>query len=131
MKENDKNVERFIEKVMKETSLETPSFDFTSKIMAQVAVAQSKKIAYKPLISKTTWITLFTGIAAVLAYGFFGGSQENNLDINISAFFSDRISGLVPNLHFSDVTAYSIVIVALMALVQIQVLKHYFNKRIV
>ena len=130
MKENDKNVEQFIEKVMKETSLETPSFDFTSKVMAQVALEQSKTIAYKPLISKTTWIALFTGIAAVLAYAFFGGSPENKLDINISAFFSERISGLIPNLHFSDVTTYSVLIIAVMALVQIQLLKHYFDKRV-
>ena len=130
MKENDKNVEQFIEKVIKETSLETPSFDFTSKVMAQVALEQSKTITYKPLISKTTWIALFTGIAAVLAYAFFGGSPENKLDINISAFFSERISGLIPNLHFSDVTTYSVLIIAVMALVQIQLLKHYFDKRV-
>jgi len=130
MKENDKNVEQFIEKVIKETSLETPSFDFTSKVMAQVALEQSKTIAYKPLISKTTWIALFTGIAAVLAYAFFGGSPENKLDINISAFFSEQISGLIPNLHFSDVTTYSVLIIAVMALVQIQLLKHYFDKRV-
>ena len=130
MKENDKNVEQFIEKVMKETSLEMPSFDFTSKVMAQVALEQSKTITYKPLISKTTWMALFTGIAAVLAYAFFGGSPENKLDINISAFFSERIPGFIPNLHFSDVTTYSVLIIAVMALVQIQLLKHYFDKRV-
>ena len=126
MKEEGKNIEKFIDKVMAETSLETPSFDFTSKIMAQVSVAkQPKVIEYKPLISKPVWYSIFGILAAMIAYSFFSASQESQFDIDLSA----AISCLVPAVHFSDATTYSVLIVTLMVLIQIPLLKNYFDKR--
>lgn len=59
MKESDKNIEQLIEKMMAEDKLQSPSFDFTSKIMAEVHVLEEKKLkAYKPLISKPVWISI-------------------------------------------------------------------------
>lgn len=126
MKEEDKNIEKFIEKVMAETSLETPSFDFTSKIMKQVAVEKEAKVAvYKPLISKPVWYSISAILLAIIAYSFFNGSKETQFDIDLSA----KISSLIPNIHFSDTTTYSVLIVTLMVLIQIPILKSYFEKR--
>lgn len=126
MKEEDKNVGKFIDKVMKETSLETPSFDFTSKIMAQVSVLEQSKIKkYKPLISKTGWFGIFGCLIAFITYTFFNGSPESQLDINLSA----EISNIVPAVHFSGITTYTVLIVTLMVLIQIPLLKNYFDKR--
>ena len=126
MKEENKKVEKFIEKVMKQTSLETPSFDFTSKIMAQVSVLEQSKIKeYKPLISKAGWFGIFGSLIAVIAYTFFNGSKESQLDINFSA----EVSSLIPTVHFSDTTTYAVLIVTLMVLIQIPILKNYFDKR--
>jgi len=44
MKESDKNIENLIDKMMSEDTLESPSIDFTSKIMAQVLVAEKIKL---------------------------------------------------------------------------------------
>jgi hypothetical protein len=44
MKESDKNIENLIDKMMAENTLESPSIDFTSKIMAQVLVAEKAKL---------------------------------------------------------------------------------------
>ncbi len=70
MKENeDKNMEQFIGRVMKETPLESPSYNFTSKVMANVlAVDKSKATVYKPIISQKGWVLIFAGIIAVLLY---------------------------------------------------------------
>ena len=126
MKEEDKNIEKFIEKVMAETSLETPSFDFTSKIMAQVAVEKEAKIAvYKPLISKPVWYSIAAILVAMTGYSFFSGSAETQFDIDLGA----KMAGLIPNFHFSDTTSYSVLILTLMVLIQIPLLKHYFDKR--
>jgi len=126
MKEEDKNIEKFIDKVMAETSLETPSFDFTSKIMAQVSVAkQPKVIEYEPLISKPVWYSIFAIIFGIMAYSFFSESKESQFDIDLSG----AISSLIPNVHFSDTTTYSVLIVTLMVLIQIPLLKNYFDKR--
>lgn len=126
MKEEDKNIEKFIDKVMAETSLEAPSFDFTSKIMAQVSVAkQPKAIEYKPLISKPVWYSIFTILVAMIAYSFFSDSKESQFDID----FNTAISSLIPTVHFSDATTYSVLIVTLMVMIQIPLLKNYFDKR--
>jgi hypothetical protein len=125
MKENDKNIEKFIEKIMEEASLETPSFDFTSKIMAQVTVAESAKIKeYKPLISKQAWFAIFTILVAVIGFSFFGDAQKTQFDFGLNSFLKQ-----LPTLHFSDTITYSILIVTLMILIQIPLLKNYFDKR--
>lgn len=124
MKESDKEVEQFIEKIMKKTSLETPSFDFTSKIMAQVAVAEKSKVTvYKPLISKAVWFSISGIIFGVIIYSFFSGTTESEFDFNF------KIPDLIPRIHFSDATNFAVLIVALMALIQIPILKNYFDKR--
>ena len=124
MKESDKEVEQFIEKIMKETSLETPSFDFTSKIMAQVAVAEKSKVTvYKPLISKPVWYSISGIILALIAYSFFSGTTESEFDFNF------KMPDLMPNIQFSDATSYAVLIVAMMLLIQIPILKNYFDKR--
>lgn len=125
MKESDKNVAEFIEKIMEDASLETPSFDFTSKIMAQVTVAESAKIKeYKPLISKQAWFAIFTILVAVIGFSFFGDAQKTQFDFGLNSFLKQ-----LPTLHFSDTITYSILIVTLMILIQIPLLKNYFDKR--
>jgi len=126
MKEEDKNIEKFIDKIMAETSLETPSFDFTSKIMAQVsATKEIKANEYKPLISKPIWYAVFGILIGIVIYAFFNRSKESQLDTDLSA----KISSMIPNLHFSDAATYSVLIITLMVLIQIPILKNYFDKR--
>lgn len=123
MKEEDKNVERFIEKIMQETSLETPSFDFTSKIMAQVSVEKSKAIPYKPLISKPVWFSIIVSVLGMVFYAFFARNSKSQFDFNF------QFPNLIPNIPISDSTSYAVLIVAFMILIQIPILKIYYDKR--
>lgn len=126
MKEKDKRVEEFIGKVFSETTLETPSFDFTSKIMAQVSVLEQSKVKeYKPLISKTVWFAIFGILLAMMGFATFGTSEKTQFDFGLSA----KIAGSIPSIHFSDATTYSVLIVTIMILIQIPLLKSYFDKR--
>ena len=128
MKESDKNIENLIDKMMAEDTLETPSFDFTSKIMAQVLVAEKAKIKpYKPLISISTWIFIGAALALLIAYNVFFAGTENNLEIGKS--YTDKISGIVSGIHISKTLLYAILIVPFMILVQVGVLKNYFDKK--
>src|ERR1700674_1453848 len=78
MKKNeDKNIELFVDKVMKETPLESPSRDFTAKVMVNVlALDKSKATVYKPLISKTGWMLIFAGIIATVVYFIINGGAQ-------------------------------------------------------
>ncbi|SHL67033.1 hypothetical protein [Flavobacterium xanthum] len=127
MKESDKNIENLIDKMMAESSLESPSIDFTSKIMVKVLAAKKSKIkAYKPLISKQTWF-LIIGVLIVLVVCAFMSSGEYDLKTN--KLFTEKISDLFSGIDISKNILYAILIVPFMVLIQIPLLKNYYNKR--
>ncbi|MBF4515205.1 hypothetical protein IRZ71_02575 [Flavobacterium sp. ANB] len=128
MKENDKEIENLIDKMMTETNLESPSFDFTSKIMSQVLVSEKSKIkAYKPLISKSAWIFIGICLIALTIYSLYFNTEISNFEI--VKLYSDKASTLFSGIHFSKNILYALLIVPFMVLIQIGVLKNYFDKK--
>ena len=128
MKESDKNIENLIEKMMEETTLQSPSIDFTSSIMSQILVAEKAKIQpYKPLISISTWIFIGITLAVLVLYNVFFAETQNNLEIGKS--YTDKISALVSGIHVSKTLLYALLIVPFMILIQIGDLKNYFDKK--
>lgn len=137
MKEKeDKNIEQFIQIIIKETSLESPSPDFTSKVMANVlALEKTKATVYKPLISKTGWIFIFGGIIATIVYlvlnedairsgsqpwWVFGAGAKNFIKT-----FSD-----LQLFRVSQLTINVILLATILMIIQITLLKNYFDKRL-
>ncbi|MTH15326.1 hypothetical protein [Flavobacterium sp. LC2016-01] len=128
MKEEDKNLENLIEKMMAENTLQSPSADFTSNLMSQILVAEKAKIKpYKPLISISTWIFIGIALALLVLYNMFFAGAENNIEIGKS--YTDKISAIVSGIHISKTLLYAILIVPFMVLIQIGVLKNYFDKK--
>jgi hypothetical protein len=125
----DKNIEKLIDHLMKDTMLESPSFDFTSKVMSQVLEIKTSNVTtYKPLISKPVFIALFSGLTAVLTYLFFNGNASSNnaflhLNYNLLHDFP------VETFRFSKITVYSVVLTTLMLFIQIPLLKNYFDRK--
>jgi hypothetical protein len=135
MKENeDKHIEKLITKVMQTSTLETPSFDFTSQVMTQLeALENNKATTYQPLISKKVWAVIFGCFAAFVAYIFMTTSKDttswtNALDF--SMLFNNDISKLLSGVVFSKTTTYVLMISTVMMLVQLPMLKNYFDKRL-
>ncbi|AWK03765.1 hypothetical protein HYN56_05810 [Flavobacterium crocinum] len=131
MKESDKNIEKLIEKMMADDKLQSPSIDFTSKIMAEVQVLEEKKLkTYKPLISKTVWMLMGAAVIALIIYISLFSSTESNLEIDkVGKLYSDKISNTFSGIHFSKNILYAILIVPFMILVQVGILKNYFDKK--
>jgi len=135
MKENnDKNMEQFIARALKETPLESPSNDFTSKVMTGVlAMEKSNVTKYKPLISKTGWMIIFTGFTAAIVYLLLNdGAQSGD---HVWSFGPDvkHFMNSFSDLHlfeFSRITINVIVLSAILMLVQITLLKNHLDKRI-
>jgi hypothetical protein len=134
MKEsNDKNMEQFIAKAIKETTLESPSNDFTNKIMNDVwAMEKSKATTYKPLISKTGWMIIFTGFTAAIVYLFLnGGAQSDGHTWSFGPGVKNFINSF-SDFHlfqFSRITINVIVLSAILMLAQITLLKNLLDKR--
>ncbi len=128
MKESDKNIEQLIDKMMAEEKLQSPSFDFTSKIMAEVLVLEEKKLkTYKPLISKSTWIFIGLALLGLIIYAsLFSGTSQN---LEIGKVYTDKISNTFSGIHLSKNIVYAILIVPFMILVQVGILKNYFDKK--
>lgn len=128
MKESDKNIENLIDKMMSETTLDSPSIDFTSKIMAQIQVIEKSKVkVYKPLISKSTWFAIGLGLIALTVYALVFGETDNSLEIGKA--YTDKISTLFSGIHLSKNVLYAVLVVPFMVLIQVGVLKNYFDKK--
>lgn len=128
MKESDKNIENLIDKMMSEDNLQSPSIDFTSKIMSQILVAEKiQPKVYQPLISKSVWFFVIGSLIAMGIYATFFSTTEYSLEIGKS--YSDKISGIFSGIHFSKNTLYAIFIVPIMILIQITLLKNYYDKK--
>ena len=131
MKANtDKNLENFTEKIMKETSLETTSIDFTANVMAKV-LAADRVVVYKPLISKPVWFVIFAGVCSLAGYVIIhtqptGESWLGNVDFDkINYSFLNSFASL----KISAISFYTIVLATVMLLIQLTFLNSHFNKR--
>ena len=131
MKANeDKNIEKLIDHLMKDTVLESPSIDFTLKVMSQVLETKTSNVTtYKPLISKQVFGVIFSGLTALMVYIFFNNnasSSDGFLHLNYNL-----LHDLNPaeTFHFSKITIYTVVLTTVMLFIQIFLLKNYFDKK--
>ena len=125
----NKNIEKLIDKLMHDDNLSSTSNEFTNTIMAQVEqLEEQKTYAHKPIISKKAWLaicTLITGFTIYLA--FYGNLTKSKWFANIEFDFNFNF---LPQMNFSNTTLYATLIIFVLFLIQIIVLKNYFNKRL-
>ncbi|RKE98051.1 hypothetical protein [Ichthyenterobacterium magnum] len=133
MKANeDKNLDLFTKKIMKQASIESPSFDFTDVVMSQVnALKESKAIVYKPLISKTSWLFILIAVVTLTTYLVFGIESKtpewlSTLDFSIIS--NNKMVDAFSGLSFSNTLVYAVAFFGLMFFVQITFLKQNFDK---
>lgn len=124
----DKQIEKLIDKMMKNQTLETPSFDFTSKVMSQVMATKTSSITtYKPLISKKILLTIFSVLLTLIISSFFYDATGSSRWVPHIDFIP--FNNITASYEFSTVTTYSVVLTAIMIFIQIPILKNYYNSR--
>jgi len=134
MKENvDKHIEQLVGKVMKKSTLESPSQDFTANVMSQLEPSkQSITTIYKPLITKRVWALISVVFISFLVYTVFVNKPETSdwfNRINFNEMNFDKISNAFSQIKAPKTAAYIIGVFAMMLLVQLTFLKNYFDKR--
>ncbi|WP_348823947.1 hypothetical protein [Flavobacterium aestuarii] len=128
MEKSDKNMEDFIEKMMGNDALQSPSIDFTAKIMSQIQVAEERKNKiYTPLISSRVWFCIILSLIIIGVYASLYSGTESSLEIEND--YSERILAFYSGFHLSKNVLYAVLIVPVMILVQVGLLKNYFDKR--
>ncbi|TDJ06678.1 MAG: hypothetical protein E2O67_03435 [Deltaproteobacteria bacterium] len=134
MKEHtEQHLDKLAKKVMQLSSLESPSLDFTAKIMAKVeASATSSITVYKPLISKSGWLIISILVIGGLTYGIFSSGLEglgwfDNVDYSIIS--NNKVTEAISRITFSKTLMYAIGLCGLVFFIQIPMMKHYFNRQ--
>ena len=126
----DKNIENLVEKMMSDSSLETPSFDFTSRVMSEVMATKKKAIYYQPVISKRGWFVIFAAIGGLITWFIFTGYSQNGTGSDLTFTNTDKIFKAFSGFQFSVITINIILLAMLMMFIQIILLKGYLNKRL-
>ncbi|MCF7560371.1 hypothetical protein L3X39_06930 [Sabulilitoribacter multivorans] len=135
MSENvNKYLDDLSKKVIKGSDIESPSFNFTNLVMSQIEILNKKQtIAYKPLISRTTWVLISIGVLAIIIYVLFfsnpteGSSWLSQLDFSLLS--DNKISNTIPDFKLSKTLMYAVVLFGLMICIQVPLLKNHFDKR--
>ncbi|NMH86411.1 hypothetical protein [Flavivirga algicola] len=135
MNENaDKYLDDLTKRVIKETSLESPSFNFTASVMSQVTELNDHSVtAYKPLISKKGWIIISIIFLGLVAYMLFGIQKEqtNWFDaLDLSILYNNKITGLFSGFSIPKTLTYAIALFGFMFCIQVPILKNHFNRRL-
>ncbi len=120
-------------RVVEESTIESPSFNFTDSVMSKVnALHESKATVYKPLISKTSWFLIgFSVLASILYILFFGTNTETSNWIQSISFsmLSNINMDILPSISISKTVTYAFLFFGLMICIQIPFLKNHFDKR--
>lgn len=134
MKE-DKKIEILSHKYLNNLPVESPSIDFSERVMQQVLKQElnSSYFVYQPLISKPVWAVIFCVLTALFSYYIF---QNNPVDIlveyklvntTVEKFFTILSDGKIPQIPSTMIL--SILIFSIMALFEISMIKRLFERR--
>jgi len=130
--EDEKRLDQWTKKVLKETQLDTPGSDFTEKIMKQITPAMNEVAlsAYTPLISRKYWGLIAACAASLIVLAFFV-KGENSLGLFQKATsWSTEFSNLdlVPASLFSENLTYGITALLFCLAVQVYLLKQWHTR---
>lgn len=135
MKDNaEKHIDKIVGKIIKDSKIESPSQDFTIKIMSKVEVISSNEVTtYRPLISKHFFIGFI--IFVTVFSGFVVSVNTSETEswfsmINFRALSNNIVTKTLTSIKIPSTVLYSIVFFGVMLFIQIPLLKYYFNKRL-
>ena len=127
----DKQIEDFADHIMEAAALESPSVDFTSKVMLQAMASQKSDVTlYKPLISKSVFAGVLMCFIAAFIYLPENTTPQTMFWLsypNFSPIYDLAASSVF---EFSKMTTYTIVFATLVLFVQICILKKHFDKQL-
>lgn len=132
MKANeDKLLAELVDNIMKDAILESPSSDFTTKVMSSVEVTKTNEVfVYKPLIPRSVFILFFGCFVALIIYLLMDEKPQTNSWFNNTIFNSVYNNQITSLFNFSKITIYSVVLATLMLFIQISFLKKHFENQL-
>ncbi|WP_130735312.1 hypothetical protein [Flavobacterium sp. J27] len=131
MKEEIKN-EAFVNQLIRKSSLETPSEEFTLKVMQQIEHEVVLQKINAPLISKTIWViigVLFSVFLLVAFYLLNENSTESASKLFFERVFQNTYDAFFTRLKFSKTVIFSLLLFFVFSLLQMFFIVSYKKKR--
>ncbi|MAU16885.1 MAG: hypothetical protein CMH46_15255 [Muricauda sp.] len=130
----DKKLENFVDSMMAEAPLDSPSFDFTENVLKKIEAETRKEVfQYKPILSKTAMFTVFTSFVALLVFVWlkFGldSGQGWFKNFQIQEWFQNSW-GWKENYTSAKTMMYAFLFFGLMFFVQVPWLKKQLNRTV-
>lgn len=131
--EENKELDDFIRKSIKEVGLEEPSVDFTDLVLSKVELVNQKErvLITKPLLSKTTWFLILAAVVTIFGYVLLANSTVESTwlaVIQLNKLTSFNLSLNMPELSFPTTFIYGSIAIALFVWIQVFLLKQRLNK---
>jgi hypothetical protein len=135
MKEHiEQRLDSLAKKVIKETSLESPSKDFTSNIMAQLDNISIESVTtYKPLISKKVWFVFTIAILGGFIYTLIDGGLQSMgwfESIDLSVISNNKFVDAASSITISKILMYAVALFGLFWFAQIGIIKNHLEKQL-
>lgn len=131
MEHDNEKLDAMLERLMRDEALESPSVNFTDKVMDKVYGIESSTVTvYKPLISKRVWLLIALSFVVLVAFVMLNnGSTDSqwlsSLEVPRPEFtLFDNI-----NFQLSGTFKYAVLFLAVMIGVQMTVIKSYYGRR--
>ena len=127
---SEQHFDDLAKKVYKSTQIETPSFDFTSKVMAKLE--SETVITYKPLISKIGWLVIVAIITGISIYIFNTSTGESSFlnEVDYSVLTNNKVTSLLSSVTFSKTLMYAVLFLGLAWFVQVKMINQFVEKRL-
>ncbi|MDT0622804.1 hypothetical protein [Croceitalea vernalis] len=129
--DNQEELEKLIDKLMVNDSLDQPSLDFTENVLAKLPGIQNAHFVYKPLLPKSIFIIgafLVLSLVVVILknYGF---SEIDSRYINNLNDMGASINNFFGQDRFSKTATYVIILGGFLFFVQTLILKKHVDSR--
>ncbi|WP_108425778.1 hypothetical protein [Flagellimonas amoyensis] len=133
-KQEEKELEAFVDKIMADAPLESPSADFTKNLMQHIEAVQHKEVyQYRPIVPKQVLVLIFVGLVSLTLYliaqyglesdgGWFG-------NVSVEPVF-DNMWGWLENYTSSKILIYAVLLFGLLFFVQVPLIKKQLERNI-
>ena len=135
MKEQDR-IEQHLDKLTKkvmDSSLESPSADFTANIMMQLDKSvETKTIVYKPPITNWGWMGIAAVVAGIALFVLYGNAEPISWleNVDLSVITNNKVSETVSGITISKIVMYAIILFGASWFVQVQLIKRHVEQRL-
>lgn len=125
--DEQKELEKLMDKLFEVDHLESPSADFTKSILERIEIQKHTQLAYKPLLPK--WVFIALGIMVVIVvFLAFQNTESSSSSIDYMQYFnasSTWINNAFSEFNLSKIVGYTILPMGLLICLQAKLLGRF------